>query len=47
MYLKNFLTSIQAKKIYLYEESEFLKDLQKKNVLSTQIKWIKDFKGLR
>jgi NADH dehydrogenase [ubiquinone] 1 alpha subcomplex assembly factor 7 len=43
---KKFPDFNSAKKIYLYEESEFLKDLQKKNVPSSQIKWIKDFKGL-
>ena len=35
-----------AKKIYLYEISNFLKNLQKKNINNDQIKWIKDFKNI-
>ena len=35
-----------AKKIYLYEVSSFLKNLQKKNIKSNEVKWVKDFKNL-
>ena len=35
-----------AKKIYLYETSEYLKKLQKKNIKSNKVKWIKNFKNI-
>jgi NADH dehydrogenase [ubiquinone] 1 alpha subcomplex assembly factor 7 len=35
-----------AKKIYLYEVSDFLKNLQKKNIRNNKIKWIKTFKSI-
>ena len=35
-----------AKKIYLYEESHFLKNLQKKNIQNKNVKWINDFKNI-
>ena len=36
-----------AKKIYLYEVSAFLKNLQKKNIQNNQVKWIKNFKNIQ
>ena len=33
----------KAKKIYLYEVSNYLKNLQKKNIKSNEIKWIRNF----
>ena len=35
-----------AKKIYLYEVSNFLKNLQKKNIQNNKVKWIKNFKNI-
>ena len=35
-----------AKKIYLYEISNSLKNLQKKNINSDKVKWIKTFKNI-
>ena len=35
-----------AKKIYLYEISNLLKDLQKKNIKNRKIKWIKNFNNI-
>tara|TARA_B110000211_G_scaffold232461_1_gene296276 strand:+ start:783 stop:1847 length:1065 start_codon:yes stop_codon:yes gene_type:complete len=35
-----------AKKIYLYETSNLLKNLQKKNIQKNQVKWIKNFKDI-
>ena len=35
-----------AKKIYLYEASNFLKDVQKKNIDNNDIKWVKNFKNI-
>ena len=35
-----------AKKIYLYEVSSFLKNLQKKNINNRKVKWIKNFKDI-
>ena len=34
---------LSKKRIYLYETSEYLKKIQKKNIKSSQIKWIKNF----
>ncbi len=36
-----------AKRIYLYEISSFLKNSQKKNIQSKQIKWINNFKNIK
>jgi NADH dehydrogenase [ubiquinone] 1 alpha subcomplex assembly factor 7 len=36
----------KAKKIYLYEISDFLKNLQKKNIKSSSIKWIRKFQNI-
>jgi NADH dehydrogenase [ubiquinone] 1 alpha subcomplex assembly factor 7 len=36
-----------AKKIYLYETSDLLIKLQKKNIKNNKIKWIKNFKNIR
>ena len=35
-----------AKKIYLYEKSSLLKNLQKKNIKTNQIKWVNNFKNI-
>jgi len=35
-----------AKKIYIYEISNFLKKKQKKNIKSNNVKWIKNFKNI-
>ena len=35
-----------AKKIYLYEISSSLKNLQKKNIKNNEVKWIKNFKNI-
>ena len=35
-----------AKKIYLYEISGFLKNLQKKKIQNNQVKWIQNFKNI-
>ena len=35
-----------AKKIYLYEISSFLRDVQKKNINNKNIKWIKNFRNI-
>jgi len=43
---KRFPDFNAAKKIYLYEVSGFLKNLQKKNIKSNEVKWVKDFKNL-
>jgi NADH dehydrogenase [ubiquinone] 1 alpha subcomplex assembly factor 7 len=36
----------KAKKIYLYEISNFLKNLQNKNIKSNKVKWIKNYKNI-
>ena len=43
---KKFPDFNAAKKIYLYEISNFLKNIQKKNIKNNQVKWIKNFKNL-
>ena len=43
---KKFHDFNKAKKIYLYEVSDFLKDLQKKNIKNNNVKWIKNFKNI-
>ena len=35
-----------AKKIYLYEVSNFLKDVQERNINNNNIKWIKNFRNI-
>jgi NADH dehydrogenase [ubiquinone] 1 alpha subcomplex assembly factor 7 len=35
-----------TKKVYLYEVSSFLKNLQKKNIKNSEVKWIKTFKNI-
>ena len=35
-----------AKKIYLYEKSSLLKNLQKKNIKTNQVKWVNNFKNI-
>tara|TARA_B100001059_G_scaffold183180_1_gene184520 strand:- start:1131 stop:2195 length:1065 start_codon:yes stop_codon:yes gene_type:complete len=35
-----------AKMVYLYEKSNFLKNLQRENIKNNKIKWIKNFKGI-
>jgi len=43
---KRFPEFNAIKKIYLYEESNFLKNLQKKNIKNNEIKWVENFKGI-
>ena len=43
---ENFTEFNAAKKIYLYEESSLLKNLQKKNIGNNKVKWIKTFKDI-
>ena len=43
---KRFPEFDNAKKIYLYEISSFLKNLQKKNIKSNKVKWINNFKNI-
>ena len=43
---KRFPDFNKAKKIYLYEVSSFLKNLQKKNIKSKEVKWVKNFKNI-
>ena len=43
---KRFPEFDNAKKIYLYEISGFLKNLQKKNIKSSKVKWINNFKNI-
>ena len=43
---KKFPDFYMAKKIYLYETSDLLKNLQKKFIQSNQVKWIKNFKNI-
>ena len=44
---KKFPNFNSAKKIYLYEDSDFLKKIQKKNLKNNNIKWINSFKKLK
>ena len=44
---KNFPEFDKAANIYLYEKSNFLKKLQKKNIGNTKIKWIEKFSGIK
>ena len=43
---KKFHDFNKAKKIYLYEVSDFLKNLQEKNIKNNHVKWIKNFKKI-
>ena len=43
---KKFPDFNSAKKIYLYETSDLLKNLQKKNMENDDVKWIKNFKDV-
>jgi NADH dehydrogenase [ubiquinone] 1 alpha subcomplex assembly factor 7 len=43
---KRFPDFNSVKKIYLYEESSFLKNLQKKNIQNKKVKWIKNFNNI-
>ena len=44
---KKFPEFNSAKKIYLYEESSYLKKIQKKNIDSKDIKWIRSFDKIK
>ena len=44
---KRFPDFNSSKKIYLYEISDYLKNLQKKNIKNGKVKWIKNFKEIR
>ena len=44
---KKFPKFNRAKKIYLYEISNFLKNLQKKNIKNNKVQWIKNFKNIK
>ena len=44
---KRFPEFNEAKKIYLYEVSNFLKNLQKKNIKSNEVKWVRSFKEIK
>ena len=44
---KRFPNFNSAKNIYLYEVSEYLKRLQKKNLQNNQIKWIDNFQNIK
>jgi cyclopropane-fatty-acyl-phospholipid synthase len=44
---KKFPKFNSIKKIYLYEESDFLKKLQKKNIPDKDVKWIKNFDSIK
>ena len=43
---KRFPEFDNAKNIYLYEISDFLKNLQKKNIKDSKVKWINNFKSI-
>ena len=43
---KKFPDFNKAKKIYLYETSSLLKNLQKKNIKNNNVKWLKNFKDI-
>ena len=44
---KKFPEFNSVKKIFLYEESNFLKKVQKKNISDKNINWIKNFKSIK
>ena len=43
---QNFPDFNAAKKVYLYEVSNFLKKIQKKNIKNNEVKWIRTFKNI-
>ena len=43
---KRFPNFNTAKKIYLYEVSGFLRNLQKKNIKSSEVEWVRTFKNI-
>ena len=45
--LKKFPEMNKAVNIYLYEKSDFLKKLQKKNIDNKQVKWIRNFNTIK
>ena len=44
---KKFPEFNSVKKIFLYEESNFLKKIQKKNILDKNVNWIENFKSIK
>jgi NADH dehydrogenase [ubiquinone] 1 alpha subcomplex assembly factor 7 len=44
---KKFPDFFNSSNIFLYEKSESLKKLQKKNLLGEKVKWIKNFKNIK
>ena len=44
---KKFPDFNSSKKIFLYEESSFLKRIQKKNIMNTEVKWISNLKTIK
>ena len=44
---RKFSTFNKSANIFLYEKSNKLKNLQKKNINSSKVKWIKDFNNLK
>ena len=44
---KNFPNFNSVKKIFLYEKSSYLKTIQKKNIASSDVKWINNFSKIR
>ena len=44
---KKFPEFNSIKKIFLYEESNFLKKIQKKNITNKNVKWIKNFDNIK
>ena len=44
---KNFPEFNSSKKIYLYEKSNYLKKIQKKNILNKEVRWINNFDKIK
>jgi len=44
---KNFPEFNSIKKVFLYEESNFLKKIQKKNISDKNVNWIENFKSIK
>ncbi len=44
---KNFPNFNSVKKIFLYEKSSYLKTIQKKNIASSDVKWINNFSKIK
>ncbi len=44
---KKFPKFNSAKRVYLYETSKILKEIQKSKIKSKQVKWIKNFSGIK